>query len=739
MQGNVSPLALAAVLRQVAQHRQSGVLHVFSAERSARVRVSAGSVAEASFAGAAGLRDYLTRTGKIDASALERAVEADDEAQLGLARALVDAGAIDAEAMRDIVRARARGNLLPLFGWSSGEYRFEEGEGSAEGGVPADLSALEVILEGTRSIADADLVRSSLGDSTARLRRAVPDPELESARLSDSERSVLDLCRTPAGDDVPVDDVASVSGLGREETLKCIHTLVAVGALELLAAEPTYQQTTVLPGLPGPRRSPPTLAAGMIPERIGRYAVEEVLGWGSMGLVVSARDPEIDRSVAIKVIHSALQLDDTQVESYEMRFRQEAKAAGKLMHPGIVAVFDAGRNESGEPYLVMERVEGETLKERFSSSPATADECRELAGQILDARSVAHSSGVVHRDLKPQNVIVTSDGRAKLMDFGVAHVVGSELTQGDEMLGSPAYMAPEQLSGVPVDGRTDLFALGVVLYWMLTAKMPFEGDSLAAIVTAILTKNPVPPRQLSASVPSDLNDIVLRCLSKDPAKRFADAMEMKRALIGAAPIAAAPSRPPLGARRPFWGVLAAAALGAAVWTAFSWGRGESGRRETAAVVEPAPQMSQAERLYHDASAALDSGDLEGSHASLNSLIEQEPDYPGASELLLTVEGEVVRQMLPIELDAKHDHTMGSCRGRLTLADGRIEYISEKHGTWRWAFDQIVYLESKDSTHLELKTGERDMLKLGGSKRYRFELSEPIDQETWSGFRTLANR
>ena len=117
----------------------------------------------------------------------------------------------------------------------------------------------------------------------------------------------------------------------------------------------------------------------------------------------------------------------------------------------------------------------------------------------------------------------------------------------------------------------------------------------------------------------------------------------------------------------------------------------------------------------------------------------EPDYPGASELLLSVKGEVVRLTLPIELDAKHDHRMGSCRGRLTLADGRIEYLSEKHGAWRWAFEQIVYLEGKDSRHLELKTGERDMLKLGGSKRYRFELAEPIDSETWSGFRTIANR
>ena len=137
MQGNVSPLALAAVLRQAAQRRQSGVLHVSSAEGSAQVRLSAGSVAEASYSGADGLRDYLTRTGQIDPTAIDRAVEADKEAQLGLARALVDAGAIGVEAMRDIVRERARQNLLPLFGWSAGEYRFEPGGGSAAGEVLA--------------------------------------------------------------------------------------------------------------------------------------------------------------------------------------------------------------------------------------------------------------------------------------------------------------------------------------------------------------------------------------------------------------------------------------------------------------------------------------------------------------------------------------------------------------------------------------------------------------------------
>ena len=487
-------------------------------------------------------------------------------------------------------------------------------------------------------------------------------------------------------------------------------------------------------GLPDSRLASPASASGTLPERIGRYTVEGILGRGSMGLVVSARDPEIDRPVAIKVIQSAVLLDDAELESYEARFRQEAKAAGKLMHPGIVAVFDAGRNESGEPYLVMEHVEGETLKERFDRRPATADECRELVGQILDALSFAHTNGIVHRDLKPQNVIVTSEGRAKVMDFGVAHVVGSELTQDNEMLGSPAYMAPEQLSNIPVDGRTDLFALGVLLYWMLTAKMPFEGDSLAAIVTAILTKDPVPPRQLSASVPSDLNDIVVRCLSRDPDQRFADALEMKRALTGAAPV-----RLPVTRRRRFWGALAAVALGGALWAAFSEGGGGSARREPDAAIDPAPQASQADRLYQDAVAALDSGDLEGSRASLDSLLEREPRYPGASELLLTVKAEVVRRRLPIDVSAKHDHRMGSCQGRLTLAEGRIEFVSEAHGAWRWAFDQIVYIERKDARHIMLKTEERDTLKLGGSKSYKFELGAPIGRETWNAFRTIANR
>ena len=140
-----------------------------------------------------------------------------------------------------------------------------------------------------------------------------------------------------------------------------------------------------------------------------------------------------------------------------------------------MAVFDTGRSEAGAPYLVMEHVEGETLGTRFAERPADATEVRRIADELLDALAFAHARGVVHRDIKPQNVILTAASQAKLMDFGVAHVVGSELTRDDELLGSPAYMAPEQLSNVPVDGRTDIFALGVLLYWLLTTRLPFEG------------------------------------------------------------------------------------------------------------------------------------------------------------------------------------------------------------------------------------------------------------------------
>ncbi len=199
-----------------------------------------------------------------------------------------------------------------------------------------------------------------------------------------------------------------------------------------------------------------------------------------MGAVFLARDPAIERVVAIKLIQTATFLTAREQERYRNRFRREAKAAGKLIHPGIVTVFDVGHADQESPFIVMEYAEGPTLAALTQEKELAVEETIQVANEILDALGYAHSFGIVHRDIKPANILVTPGLHPKIMDFGIAHVVGTQLTPTEHSLGSPNYMAPEQLSRGTIDQRTDLFAFGVVIYRLLTGKLPFTGDSFAA-------------------------------------------------------------------------------------------------------------------------------------------------------------------------------------------------------------------------------------------------------------------
>jgi len=249
-----------------------------------------------------------------------------------------------------------------------------------------------------------------------------------------------------------------------------------------------------------------------------------------MGTVFSARDPAIDRVVAIKLIQNAMFFTARERERYRNRFRREAKAAGKLVHPGIVTVFDFGYADEESPFIVMEYVQGPTLQEILQENTLSPEETMQIAHELLDALGYAHSLGIVHRDIKPANILVTPGLHTKIMDFGIAHVIGSQLTTTDHAMGSPNYMAPEQLSKGTIDQRTDLFAFGVVLYRVLTGRLPFTGDSFAANAQAILAGKPATPDSINPAVSPALAGIVLRCLAKDPAGRFASAEEIKQAL-----------------------------------------------------------------------------------------------------------------------------------------------------------------------------------------------------------------
>lgn len=246
-----------------------------------------------------------------------------------------------------------------------------------------------------------------------------------------------------------------------------------------------------------------------------------------MGVVYRACDPAINRFVAIKSISLAGQPPEAQME-YRKRFLREAEAAGRLSHPGIITIFDLGQEpDTHTPYIVMEYVKGKSLEQ---SGKLTSGNAVNLVRELAEALDFAHSRGVVHRDLKPSNILLTEDGHAKIADFGIAKLNLSELTVCGQILGTPAFMSPEQLNGRPVDGRSDLFSLGAILYTLLTGHRPFQGNSVFTVSFKVVHHEPVPVAALNLDLPSGLNDVVVRAMAKDPAERYRRGKEMARDL-----------------------------------------------------------------------------------------------------------------------------------------------------------------------------------------------------------------
>ncbi len=249
-----------------------------------------------------------------------------------------------------------------------------------------------------------------------------------------------------------------------------------------------------------------------------------------MGVVYRARDPKIDRTVAIKTISLAGQeLSDER--AYRERFVQEARAAGRLSHPGIVTIFDAGEEtDTHEPYLVMEYIAGEPLSKIMSGEDRKLPlpVALQFAQEIAEALDYAHSQGVIHRDIKPANILITQEGHAKIADFGVARLNQELITQSGQLFGSPAYMAPEQLSGKPADARSDLFSLGVILYSMITGFRPFQGNSAQTVCFKVMNIEPVPVTSLQHEVPPALDAIISRAIAKNPDERYQSGSELAR-------------------------------------------------------------------------------------------------------------------------------------------------------------------------------------------------------------------
>ena len=265
------------------------------------------------------------------------------------------------------------------------------------------------------------------------------------------------------------------------------------------------------------------------PRTIGRYQIQGLLGAGAMGEVYRAHDPSIDRLVAIKVLRPEL-IAGSGSEQLLERFRREARAAGRRFHPNIVAIWDFGEDK-GVPFLVMELVEGRTLDQIIKTSGQLAtDRSVLIMTQVLGALGFAHESGIIHRDVKPSNIMVLQQDQVKVADFGIARIDASDFTIVGDLLGTPAYMAPEQLIGAPVDHRTDLFGAGVILFEMLSGVKPFRGKSITEIMSIMERRGPEDIQAFNPALPESLKLVIGKALAFDPAMRYSAAAEFSAAL-----------------------------------------------------------------------------------------------------------------------------------------------------------------------------------------------------------------
>jgi serine/threonine protein kinase len=262
------------------------------------------------------------------------------------------------------------------------------------------------------------------------------------------------------------------------------------------------------------------------PARLGKYEIVKELGAGAMGVVYLAYDRAIDHQVAVKTIRKDL-LDGATATNAIARFRQEAMAAGRLTHPGIVAVYDYGEDEN-VAYIVMEFAPGQDLARYAGGRSLDLPEIGHLMAQLLDALEYAHQAGVVHRDVKPSNILLAD--RLKITDFGIARVASSRLTQTGAVMGTPAYMAPEQYSGAEADHRVDLFASGVLLYELLTGQLPFPGESIEQIAYKVCHAEHLPATRVRPALPPTVDPLLARALAKDKRARFATARELSAAI-----------------------------------------------------------------------------------------------------------------------------------------------------------------------------------------------------------------
>jgi serine/threonine-protein kinase len=438
-------------------------------------------------------------------------------------------------------------------------------------------------------------------------------------------------------------------------------------------------------------------------ETLGRYRILNELGRGAMGVVYRAHDAQIERTVALKVVNRP-RADSPPVEHEAFaRFLREAKLAGKLNHPNIVTIFDVGEDpQQGVSWIAMEHIDGEPLDRLLARREQLDPErVRAIGVQVASALEAAHAAGVVHRDIKPGNLILTPSGVIKVTDFGIAKNLDARVTQDGSLLGSPQYMSPEQVRSAHVDHRTDLFSLGVVLYELTTLTAAFHGDGVLEMIRAVAEQQPVPPRQRRPTLPADLEQTILKALSKNKDDRFQTAGEMRAALEAGAPVSvtdtlqSTPVTPGPATRpsRPTSRLLAVAAVVTTLLLLGLW-----------LLSRPASE--------HDTPAAA--GSMPGpSQAATEAEATPRPTptpspTPGLS--------------FPYVLRAEHHHRIGSCDGWLRIFEHHVEYDAREHhkDDRVLGFADIRSITFTPPDQLRFEVDERDLTALGIiRKHYRF--------------------
>lgn len=369
--------------------------------------------------------------------------------------------------------------------------------------------------------------------------------------------------------------------------------------------------------------------------RLGPYEIVALLGAGGMGQVYKARDTRLNRDVAVKVLP-----DTFANEAARERFQREARAASALSHPNICAIYDVGEAD-GRPYLVMELLEGQTLRDYTGKMPTEPTAAIALGAQIADALEAAHAKGIIHRDIKAGNIMVTGRRHVKVLDFGLAKYAAAaaqaddtrtmqSLTAAGTVMGTPHYMAPELLQGKPADARSDLWALGVVLHEMLAGRLPFQGSTAFEVSSAILNQAPPP---LPAGVPSGLRTIVERCLEKRPEERYQNAGEVRAALetlqTGKVPVAATP-----GKKRWWLAAVAAAVLAAA--GVYAWQHQQPrGAARTLSTGAPSSTNREANEAFELAIVQLQQGNTPRAQELLQRAVSLDLHFAAARQLLGT--------------------------------------------------------------------------------------------------------